>query len=161
MVDMRKHLKKEKIDSICNCTSSIVTRIDYKLSDSFDDTVKKVNEYMTLRKNKFMGIELFFKVSLISKLFSYEKNKKLMKKIENPFICMSNTGVLDSEKFSFKGISINDISIFGSIKYPPYFQLVLSSYNNTINLNVSLYGTLKDKENIENFFKLMDRELPA
>ncbi|MFT8351722.1 siderophore synthetase [Clostridium saccharoperbutylacetonicum] len=161
MVDMRRCLKKEKIDSVCNCTSSIVTGINYELNDSFNDTVKKVNEYMILKKNKFMGIELFFKVSLISKLFSHKKIKILMKKFENPFICMSNTGVIDSEKFSFKGMSINDVSIFGSIKYPPYFQLVLSGYNNTINLNVSLYGTSKDKENIEKFFKLMDMELPT
>ncbi len=162
MIDMRRHSKKEIIDSICNCTSSIVTKINHDLNDDFNTTVKKVNEFMILKKNKFMGIELFFKMSLISKIFSYEKLKILIeKKFKNPLICMSNTGVLDSEEFSFKGMSIDDVAIFGSIKYPPYFQLGLSSYNDTISLNVGLYGSTKDKENIEKFLKLIDRELPA
>jgi NRPS condensation-like uncharacterized protein len=159
MVDMRRYLKNGKNDSIYNFTSSIVTGINYKLDDSFNDTVKKINKYMILKKNKFIGVKSFCNALLVSKLFNYEKIKKLIKKFENPLICMSNIGVIDSEKILFKGVSIKDISMFGSIKYPPYFQLSLSSYDHVINLCVSLYGTSREKENIERFFQLMDDEL--
>ncbi len=44
----------------------------------------------------------------------------------------------------------------GSIKYPPYFQLAISTFDNEATLSVNLYGTISDRNQIASFLgKLM------
>ena len=81
------------------------------------------------------------------------------KNLKNPLICMTNIGILDSEKLIFGNSSIEDAFMCGSIKYKPHFQLALTSFKDSITFSVNLYGNPKDKENIEYFFTLLDKEL--
>jgi NRPS condensation-like uncharacterized protein len=160
MVDMRRYLQNRNINSICNLTSTVNTNIDLKVNDNFNDTVLKVNKAMELKKSNFLGLNGFIKISLVFEIFNYKIIKKLIKTgFKNPLIGMTNIGILDSNKLLFQGALINDVFICGSIKYPPYFQIALSSYNDSITFSVNLYGNSKDKENIEHFFTLLDREL--
>lgn len=160
-VDMRKYLKDKNINSLTNLSATVISNLTVEANDTFDDTAKKVNSDMTLKKKNFIGLNAFVKISLLFKLFSYKHAKKLLKNgFKNPLIGMTNIGILDSKKLCFEGTQISNAFMFGSMKYKPYFQLALTSYNNIMTFTVNLYGNSKDKENIETFFTLLDSELP-
>lgn len=161
MVDMRRYLKTKNTNTICNLTSMVVTSMDYMPNDNFNDSVLKINKDMKNKKNKFIGLNGFIKISIIFQVFNYNVIKKFMRTaFKNPLIGMSNIGVLDSQKLSFLNSPINEAFMSGSIKYPPYFQLSLSSYNNTMTFSVNLYGNSEDEKIIKYFFDLLEAELP-
>lgn len=74
-------------------------------------------------------------------------------------IGMTNIGIIDSDRIIFGKTPIEDSLITGSIKYPPYFQLALTTYNNSITFSVNLYGSKDDMDLIQKFFVLLDNEL--
>lgn len=161
MVDMRRNLKYKNIDAICNLASTAITNIDYDINDNFNATVIKVNTDMNLKKTKFIGFNGFVKLSLIFSIFKYNRIKNTMKKLfRNPLIAMTNIGILDSQKLSFEGITIDEAFMCGSIKYKPYFQVALTSFKDCITFSTNLYGNSEDKKIIENFLDLFVSELP-
>lgn len=160
MVDMRRYLKDRNADTLCNLTSTIITHIKYNIGNDFYDTVVKVNKEMNSKKSRFIGLNCFMKLSIMFGSLNYKMSNSLMVRIlKNPLICMTNIGILDSEKLLFKGISIEDVFMCGSIKYKPHFQLALSSFKDSITFSVNLYGSSNDKKTIEHFFTLLDKEL--
>lgn len=160
-VDMRKYLKDKSINALTNLSATVISNLTIKANDTFDDTARNVNSDMNLKKKNFIGLNAFVKISLLFKLFNYKHAKKLLKNgFKNPLIGMTNIGILDSKKLHFEGTEISNAFMFGSMKYKPYFQLALTSYNNIMTFTVNLYGNSKDKENIESFFSLLDEELP-
>ena len=70
------------------------------------------------------------------------------KKFINPLIGLTNIGVIDNEKLVFGNLPIVDAFITGSIKYPPYFQLTFTSFNESITFSIN------------NFFNILNNELP-
>ncbi|URZ14357.1 siderophore synthetase [Clostridium felsineum] len=159
-VDMRKHLKSRNINSLCNLTSTVISTIECKDNDTFYDTAKKVNANMNLKKKNFIGLNGLVKISLLFKVLSYTRLKKLLSShFNNPLIGMTNIGIIDSKRLCFNGTKIQNTFICGSIKYKPYFQLAATTYDNTITLSINLYGTLEDKKNINDFFTIFDNEL--
>jgi NRPS condensation-like uncharacterized protein len=162
MIDMRRYLKDRKAESICNLTSIIPSSIKFNSKDTFIDTLMKVNGKMNLQKNSLPGIGDFQKLSMAFKTFKYYKIKKLMKNLSVfPPITLTNIGIIDSKKIKFKSSIINNIFMNGSIKYPPYFQLALSTFNETITFSINLYGSEKDIQKVNWFFKVLDEELPG
>lgn len=160
-VDMRKYLEDKNINALTNLSATVISNLTYEPNDTFDDTVKKINSDINLKKKNFMGLNAFIKISLLFKLFNYRHIKKLLKnKFKNPLIGMTNIGILDSKKLYFQDTQIINAFMFGSMKYKPYFQLALTSYNNIMTFTVNLYGNSQDKSTIENFFTLLDNELP-
>jgi len=161
MVDMRRNLKDRNAGALCNLSSTAITHIDYNIDDNFYNTLIKVNKDMNLKKSKLIGLNGFIKLSIIFGIFNYKTSNILVERaLKNPLICMTNIGILDSEKLLFEGVSIDEAFMCGSIKYKPHFQLALSSFKESITFSVNLYGSSKDKENIEHFFNLLDKELP-
>jgi NRPS condensation-like uncharacterized protein len=164
MVDMRKYLKPDTSIEISNLSSMINTSLVVEPAESFEKTLNKVNKEMNLKKTSQIGLNAFIKLALFRKIFriigakrSYSFSKKSLK---TPNICMTNIGILDSCRLLFKGSSIINAFMCGSIKYRPHFQMALSSYANKITLSVNLYGSDYDREIIANFFTSIDAELP-
>lgn len=161
-VDMRKHLKDKDTNALSNLTAMVISNLSYGPNDTLDDTVEKVHEEMSFKKENIIGLNSFVKISLVFKLFNYKQIKKLFEnKFENPLIGMTNIGVLDFKRLYFEGTQIRNALMFGSIKYRPYFQVALTTYNNIMTFTINLYGNSNDKENIENFLLLLDEELPG
>ena len=161
MVDMRKYLENKNFDSLSNLSSIVITRIAVKPSESFEDTLSKVNREMNMKKANQIGMNGFVKLNLICKLFSKKRSYEIIRSnLNNPYICMTNIGILDSKKLVFKGSSIMNAFVCGSIKYRPYFQMALSSFAGKITFSSNLYGSKQDRDTILHFFSLLDAELP-
>ncbi len=78
---------------------------------------------------------------------------------DNPPLAMSNIDIIDRSRLSFDGINITDAFMTGSIKYRPYFQLAVSTFDEQITLSVAFHGTQADQEKIQNLLKELDKEL--
>jgi NRPS condensation-like uncharacterized protein len=83
-------------------------------------------------------------------------NRKLRTGLKNPLICMTNIGVLDAARLSFGDLRRTNAYLCGSIKYKPYFQLAMSSYQDELTLSVNLYGSASDRARIISFLKDID-----
>ena len=161
MIDMRRYLEDRNIDALCNLASTVITSLKFNSQENFLETVKRISESINKKKDDGLGLNGFVKISVIYKIFSYKNFKRLIGfGFKHPLIAMTNIGILEEDKLCFRGTPIKNAYMCGSIKYPPYFQLAISSYKESLTLSVNLYGNDNDKESIKNFFELLDNELP-
>ena len=61
---------------------------------------------------------------------------------------------------SFGGLRPYDAFLCGSIKYKPYFQLAMSSYDGQLTLSVNQYGSAVDRDRVGSFLDEIHAELP-
>jgi NRPS condensation-like uncharacterized protein len=159
-VDLRRYLPDHKTMAICNLASWIVCDIIPGKKEEFDDTVKKVHNLMESRKSSFPGLNGLATLSLAFQLFSYQKAKELIKKkLQYPLFALTNIGTIDRNSLLFHNILVTDAFMTGSIKYPPYFQMALSTFNDTITFSLNLCDSESDRDLIKRYFELFDQEL--
>ncbi|WP_242949885.1 hypothetical protein [Clostridium saccharobutylicum] len=103
------------------------------------------------------GINILEKVFDI---FPYKLARDIIKKrFTNPLIAFINIGILDKTKLVFGEAEITQAYMTGSIKYSPYFQLAISTFDNQATLSVNLYGTQSDRNTISSFLNKLVQEL--
>ena len=61
----------------------------------------------------------------------------------------------------FSGARPNDVYLCGSIKYRPYFQLAVSTYNGETTLTVNQYCVGADRQRVVAFLDDVGAELPG
>ncbi len=161
MVDMRRYLgKKEVFMSLTNLSSTVITELQYRPDESFEGTLGRVKAIMDKKKDSNIGLNGFIKLNLMYRILGDRIANHLLRSIlKNPLICMTNVGVLDSAQVSFGDLRPNDAFLCGSIKYKPYFQLAMSSYEGELTLSVNLLGCANDRDRILSFFGEMEAEL--
>lgn len=86
--------------------------------------------------------------------------RKLFYKISPvPITSYTNLGIINDEKFRFGSLSVEDAFISTAVKRVPYFQLSVSTYGGCCTLTSSLYGTEKDRKNVDGFLIQVGKEL--
>lgn len=109
------------------------------------------------------GFNMIVKIDIIFKLLPYSLLKKLFKKVfRNATVTMTNIGIIDKDKLIFDDVKIKDAFITPAIryKYPPSFQMAVSTFNDCMTYSISLYGSESDKKKINEFFNIFDSEIP-
>lgn len=161
MVDMRKYLRSKDFCSLSNLASTETTNITLEPNETFQDTLNKISTMMELKKKQQIGLNGFVKLAYVHQILGDKISYRIIKKaLASPNICMTNIGILDSEKLFFQGSTIKNAFVTGSIKYRPHFQVALSSFDNQMTFSVNLYGNNEDRKTIMNFFVFLDKELP-
>ncbi len=162
MVDMRRYLKEsEEFTSLTNLTSMAAIRLDYRPEESFAGALARVKALMDEKKGGDIGLNGFVKLDWVYRLFGDRiANRLLRRRLNNPLICMTNIGILDSERIAFADLRPRDAFMCGSIKHKPYFQLAASSYDGELTLSVNLYGSAADRDRVVSFFDEIDAQLP-
>lgn len=160
MIDMRRYLKDKSLNALTNLSSTVIISIAVQPEEDFYQTLTKVYSEMNKKKSSYLGMNTFLKLDSLFKICKSKLAYKILKSsLKNPKICMTNIGVLDSTKLVFEGSSITNVFVCGSIKYRPYFQIAVSSFEDKMTFCVNLYGNQQDRKTISEFFKLMDNEL--
>ncbi len=127
--------------------------------EKFEDTVKRVHDVMESRKKFFPGLNGLATLYLGSQL-PYSKAKELVKnKLQYPLFALTNIGIIDKNSLVFHNMLVTDAFMIASIKYPPYFQMALSTFNETITFSLNLCDCEWDRELINRYFDLFDKEL--
>jgi NRPS condensation-like uncharacterized protein len=163
MVDMRRYLANgDEFTVLTNLSSTAITRLKRQSEEAFAGTLSRVKTEMDAKKGGDIGLNAFVKLNLLYRLCGDRlANRKLRTGLKNPLICMTNIGVLDAARLSFGDLRPTDAYLCGSIKYKPYFQLAMSSYQDELTLSVNLYGSASDRARILSFLEDIDAELPA
>ena len=162
MVDLRRYLPNKEADAICNLSSMIMCNIGPDIGTNFEETLVKVNREMDAQKKGYAGLHGLSTLNLIFRFLPFSTVRDLIKKkFVNPLIAISNLGIIDSERLLFGKTPIEEAFVTGSVKYPPYFQLALSSFGSTITFSVSLYGSEDDRELVLKFLGILDKELQS
>lgn len=104
-------------------------------------------------------------ITLLEKVFDilpYKSAKKIIdKSFSNAPIAFTNIGILDKSRFTFGKTEITEAYMTGSIKYVPYFQLAVSTYDDQATLSINLYGTQSDQHKVSLFLDGMVHELQS
>lgn len=160
-VDMRRHLgEAERFASLTNLSSMVGTQIAYVPEEGFAGTLGRVKTIMDEKKLGGIGLNAFVKLDLVFRLLGDKTvNRWLRSKLKNPLICMTNIGVLETDRLALGELRPHDAFMCGSVKYKPYFQLAMSSFAGEITLSVNQYGSAADRESILAFLGEIDAEL--
>jgi NRPS condensation-like uncharacterized protein len=162
MVDMRRYLgQTKKFNALTNLSSTVITRLECRSEEDFEDTLSRVKSVMDEKKDTNIGLNAFIKLDLVYHLLGNKRaNCQLRSNLKNPLICMTNVGILDSARMFFGDLHPYDAFLCGSIKYKPHFQLAMSSYEDELTLSANLYGNASDRDRVLAFFNEIEEELP-
>jgi len=162
MVDMRRYLGEAGgFGALTNLSSMVITRLEYRPDEGFADTLGRVKAAMDEKKDRDIGLNGFIKLHLVYTLLPNRTvNLRLRSRLKNPLICMTNVGILDSDRISFGDLRPRDVFMCGSIKHKPHFQLAMSSYDGELTLSSNLYGNASDRERVMSFLDEVEREFP-
>jgi len=163
MVDMRRFLgETAELKALTNLSSMVVTHLDYRPEERFEDALGRVKAVMDEKKGADIGLNAFIKLDLLYRICGDElANRRLRSRLKNPFICMTNVGILDPARLSLGDLRPHDAFLCGSIKHQPYFQLAMSSYDGELTLSVNQYGNAADRARIVGLFDEIEADLPA
>lgn len=159
-VDLRRYIRSNKKHSISNFTSNFICDINITESDSFQDTLIQVSQQMKLQKLSKNCLKAVVMIEIISRLLSFNIFGKIFNKIFTmPVVSYTNLGIIDKKLLNFDQIEIIDMYITGAIKYVPYFQIAISTYDDSCTLSSNLHGTESDKVKIKHFLMEVKKEL--
>jgi NRPS condensation-like uncharacterized protein len=162
MVDMRRYLGETgKFSYLTNLSSTVVTALECRPDEHFEDTLSRVKAMMDEKKRGNIGLNAFVKLNLMYRIYGDRIANRLLRAVlKNPLICMTNVGILESGQVCFGDLRPYDAFLCGSIKYKPYFQLAISSYEGELTLSVNLYGSADDRDRILSFLDEIEEKLP-
>jgi len=160
MADLRRYLPSGTAGAFCNLTGNIVCRIGSDIGSDLGQTVAKVAAETKAQKEHYPGLAGLSTLYALFRLLPFSSLRKWMKEgFPNPLIGMTNIGIIDPERLVFGKTEVEQAFVTGSIKYPPYFQLALTSFKDVITFTIAEYGTKEDRERIEQFLRVVDGEL--
>lgn len=151
-IDLRRFLPGRSAGSICNLMSNISCDIGPDIGGSFEDTLSRVKREMDFQKTNPGSIK---NIALLEKLFCvfpYPIAYDILKSyFSNPPIAFTNIGILDKKRLVFGNTEMTSAFMTGSIKYDPFFQVSLTTFDDEAVLCVNLYGTENDRQKIDKF----------
>lgn len=157
-VDLRKYCRGSLAPGLCNLTGNYSCRVSVGENESFADTLVKVSRRMQRQKESRYCLKGPFQLSILSHLLSKKQMRKLLPKLFTvPVVGYTNLGILDFQK-ELNG-HITDCFMTGAVKYVPYFQIAVSTFDGVCTLSCNMHGTPQDKRKIEGFLEAVAYEL--
>lgn len=151
-IDLRRFLPGRSAESVCNLISNISCDIGSDIGGSFEDTLSRVKREMNFQKTNPGSIK---NIAILEKLFCvfpYPIAFGILKNyFSNPPIAFTNIGILDKKRLVFGSNEMTGAFMTGSIKYNPFFQVSLTTFDDEAVLCVNLYGTEHDRQKIDKF----------
>lgn len=159
-VDLRKYLPNRKAGSICNLVTNLKCDIGDGIGASFDCTLEKVKEKMAQQKANIISLKSILLMEAVFRIIPYSVMGKAVDPFfSNPLIAFTNLGILDKGKLAFGKTKMTGAFMTSSIKYVPYFQIAVSTFDDVMALSANLYGTQADRNKISSFLTAVISEL--
>ena len=161
MVDLRRYIEGggEK-GGLTNHTGFMQCTTKEK-GETINDTL--VNVLHSIRKNKkdrFMGLYSLPLLKLAYTILPFTVSEFAIKLgYSNPLIGMSNIGLLKEQELMFGEAKPIDAFMTGAIKYKPYMQLALTTFNNRITMTIVIRGNEEDEKIVGKFFDLIEQNM--
>jgi NRPS condensation-like uncharacterized protein len=159
-VDLRKYLCIGRKHGICNLTSNFICDVTVCEHDTFHETLSQVSCQMKRQKMSRKCLKPVVMLELAFHILPFRTIKRIFGKIFTiPVISFTNLGVIDKELLKFGNAYVLNAYLTGAIKYVPYFQIAISTYDDSCTLSSNLHGTPQDKIWTECFLEELSKEL--
>ncbi|MDR3185204.1 MAG: hypothetical protein LBU04_00070 [Christensenellaceae bacterium] len=161
MINMRRYIKGGESAGFCNLTSMSVVNLNGVIGDDIFETIARCKNSMDALKSDYMGLHGWSLLRTVQKLIPHGIAKILIGTFfKNPLIGLSNIGIIDHESLVFGNARLEAPTYMtGSIKYPPYMQLALTTLYNEVTFTIAIKATEKDHKMFEEFFLHFGEEL--
>ena len=144
-VDLRKYLGESDPLSICNLTTNYVVAVDIANNTPFVETLHAVSSQLSKQKASNACLKSVLLVEFVFQLIPLCLMKRLFSRLFTiPVTSYTNLGVLDAQRLRFGAANATGGLLTGAIKYSPYFQISVSSFDQMLTLSCNLYGTASD-----------------
>lgn len=161
-VDLRKYLSEGKPHGICNLTSNYICDITVNKKDTFYDTMMQVSHQMKKQKENKNHLKPIMLLEFVFHIVPFRILQKSFHKLFTiPVVSYTNLGIIDKKSLQFGNTDIMEAFLTGAVKYVPYFQIAISTFDDNCTISCNLHGTTKDKIWIEAFLQEIKKEIES
>jgi NRPS condensation-like uncharacterized protein len=158
-MDLRKYIPSGKY-GIGNLSTNCMCNIGIQKNDFFADTLKQVSEQMQQHKSNKNILKSVMLWNLVVHILPFRFLKRHYTKIVKlPVVSFTNLGIVSNKLLRFEDAAIENLYLTASIKSSPFFQLTVSTYNDSCTLSCNIYGADCDKKWVECFLEDVCSEL--
>lgn len=120
--------------------------IECDLRHDFTAAVLKVHIEMTLQKSRCRCLEGIHLLACAYPVIPHCILEKMVRAAYQPLpVSYTNIGAIEHEKLTFHDCETQDCVITGTYRYPPDFQLTISTFRDVCTLNCTLVGDAEAK----------------
>lgn len=160
-VNARAYLPEGTVPGICNLTSNYICAVPRLAEPNFDTALKQVKQVMDKEKVSLAPLKVYWELDDAYHRLPLEEAVKAFPKIYRiPVNGMTNIGIIDPGQLNFGRCFPVDAFISGSIKYAPYFQVAITTFNGEMTFSTNFHGTEKDHDWLDRFVDRMIGFLP-
>lgn len=161
-VDLRTYRKDGQICGICNLTSTYQCKVEIGPYDTFNNTLGMVSVYMRQQKSGDGCLKGPILLHTLFPVLPYAMMRRFLEKIA-PVSMMSytNAGIIDKERLRFDDLRVRESYFVTAVRKAPYFQISVSSFDETCMLTSAFSGSEKDRVLIERIIEDIIGELAA
>lgn len=159
-IDLRRHMDNVDDKGFTNHTAWMQCAIPQRGRDIFETVQYVVRSSNRFKKDKFMGLYGLPLLNFGYSILPHAASEEIIKiGYSNPYMAMSNIGVLNGQQMAMSGHEPVDAFMSGAVKYKPFVLLTATTYKNIITLSMCVRGNDKDKEIVSKFFDLMEKNI--
>ena len=159
-IDLRRHMDNVDDKGFTNHTAWMQCAIPQRGRDIFETVQYVVRSSNRFKKDKFMGLYGLPLLNFGYSILPHAASEEIIKiGYSNPYMAMSNIGVLNGQQMAMSGREPVDAFMSGAVKYKPFVLLTATTYKNVITLSMCVRGNDKDKEIVNKFFDLMEKNI--
>ena len=159
-IDLRRHMDSVENKGFTNHTAWMQCAIPERGRDIFETVKYVVRSSNRFKKDKFMGLYGLPLLNFGYNIMPHAASEEIIKiGYSNPYMAMSNIGILKESDFALAGNEPADAFMSGAVKYKPYILLTATTYKGIITLSMCVRGNEEDKEIVNKFFDLMEKNI--
>ena len=159
-IDLRRHMETVADKGFTNHTAWMQCSIPERGSDIFETVKYVVRSSNRFKKDKFMGLYGLPLLNFGYSILPHAASEEIIKiGYSNPYMAMSNIGILKGNEMALMGKEPTDAFMSGAVKYKPFVLLTATTYKNVITLSMCVKGNDKDKKIVADFFDLMEKNI--
>ena len=159
-IDLRRHMDSVEDKGFTNHTAWMQCAIPQRGRDIFETVQYVVRSSNRFKKDKFMGLYGLPLLNFGYSILPHAASEEIIKiGYSNPYMAMSNIGIINGQHLSMSGHEPTDAFMSGAVKYKPFVLLTATTYKNVITLSMCVRGNDKDKEIVNKFFDLMEKNI--
>ena len=160
MYDLRRYTGGKSL-GLTNMIGFMPCTLSPDVGATMADTIRKIQEALKgAKEDKFTGLYSLPLLKLAYAIFPHFISEIAIRMgYTNPYIGMSNIGIINPSEFGFNGLTLVDAFYSGAIKYKPYMQLALTTFQNEITFSVGIRGNDEDAKIFHVFIKDVIQEI--
>ncbi|MBO5776761.1 MAG: hypothetical protein J6R35_05255 [Clostridia bacterium] len=147
MYDLRRYMGGETY-GLTNLIGFMPCTVSADYGKDMDETVLKVKEALKgAKEDKFTGLYSLPLLKLAYTILPHFISEIAIRiGYTNPYIGMSNIGVINPKDYAVNGLTMEDAFMSGAIKYKPYMQLALTTFQNEVTFSIGIRGNDEDEK---------------